>query len=107
MFGPGIGGLQQTTNYRVVLPFYIYASASFLMATLLLFLRTDLANDHYFYPPTLAITHIMALGWGTMIILGASHQLLPVLIEGKLDSDKLAYATFGFTSIGIPILVIG
>ena len=107
MFGPGIVGLQQTTNYRVVLPFYIYASVSFLAGTLLLFLRTDIANDHYFYPPTLAITHIMALGWGTMIILGASHQLLPVLIEGKLYSNRLAIMTFGFTCLGIPLLVFG
>jgi hypothetical protein len=49
----------------------------------------------------------MALGWGTMIILGASHQLLPVLIEGKLNSDLLAYLSFLFAASGIPFLVTG
>jgi len=100
-------GLQQTTSYKVVLPFYIFASLSFLVATILLVLNTDIFHQHYFHPHTLAITHVMALGWGTMMILGASHQLLPVLIEGKLDSNLLAYLTFIFTAVGIPLLAIG
>lgn len=108
MFGPVIGGaMQQTTNYRVVLPFYLYASIFFLIGAGLLLLHTDVTETHYFNPYTLAITHTMALGWGTMIIFGASHQLLPVMIEGKLSSDTLAYLTFGFAAIGIPILIYG
>lgn len=47
----------------------------------------------------------MALGWGTMIILGASHQLVPVLIEARLFSNLLAYASFVFAGLGIPLLV--
>lgn len=98
---------QQTTTYKVVLTFYVYASVSFLMGCAMLLLHTDIFNHHHFHPHTLALTHIMALGWGTMMILGASHQLLPVLIEGKLDSDILAYLTFIFTAIGIPFLIVG
>jgi hypothetical protein len=49
----------------------------------------------------------MALGWGTMIILGASHQLVPVLIERSLYSIKLAYASFVLAAIGIPMLAYG
>ncbi len=100
-------GLASTTSYKVVLPFYGYAMISFLVATLLLLAHTDIVHENNFNPYTLTITHIMALGWGTMIILGASHQLLPVLIEGKLDSDLLAYLTFVCTAIGIPILAVG
>ncbi len=108
MIGGLVGnGLQQTTSYKVVIPFYIYAAISLLIGTILLFFHTDIANQHYFHPYTLAITHTMALGWGTMIIFGASHQLLPVLVEGKLDSNLLAYLTFIFAAIGIPFLVAG
>lgn len=95
----------KNTSYQVVLPFYGYAAVSFLIATLLILSSTSAFTEHYFNPPTLAITHTMALGWGTMIILGASHQLFPVLIEGKLHSDFLAYLSFIFASLGIPILV--
>lgn len=100
-------GLSKTTSYKVVLPFYLYAAIAFLVATTILALSaTDIAK-HYFHPHTLAITHIMALGWGTMIILGASHQLVPVLIEGKLYSNKLAYISFLLAASGIPLLVYG
>src|SRR5690606_35178153 len=88
-------------------PFYAYAALSFLLACAILMINTNIVNEHYFHPQTLAITHLMALGWGTMIIMGASYQLLPVIIEGKLDSDFLAYLSFGFVAIGIPFLVIG
>ena len=107
MISPMIGGLGKTTNYKVVLPFYIYAALGFLCGTLLLLLHTDIVAVHHFNPHTLAITHTMALAWGTMIIFGASHQLLPVLIEGKLDSDVMAYLTFAFAAVGIPVLIFG
>ena len=105
MMSPMISGLQKTTNHRVVLPFYVYAALGFLAGTILLLYSTDMVGAHYFNPQALAITHTMALAWGTMIIFGASHQLLPVLIEGKLDSDLMAYLTFGFAALGIPLLV--
>lgn len=107
MFQGSATGLQQTTSYKVVLPFYFYASISFLVASLFLFVHSEVGQEHYFSPITLSITHMMALGWGTMIILGASHQLLPVIIEGKLYSTNLALITFIFTAIGIPLLVHG
>ena len=40
-----------------------------------------------------------------MMILGASHQLVPVLIEGKLFSEWLAYLSFALAGAGIPLLV--
>src|SRR5690606_37537565 len=87
--------------------FYIYASLGFLSGTILLLCSTEAVGAHYFNPQTLAITHTMALPWGSMIIFVASHQLLPVLVEGKLDSDRLAYLTFGFTAVGISLLIYG
>jgi hypothetical protein len=100
-------GLAKNTSYKVVLPFYLYAGISFFAASLLLLFSAPAFLQHYFHPHTLAITHVMALGWGTMMILGASHQLVPVLIEGKLYSNALAYLSFIAAAIGIPLLVIG
>lgn len=99
--------LVKNTSHQVVLPFYLYASISFLISTVLLFFSTEAFTQHYFHPQTLAITHSMALGWATMMILGASHQLVPVLIEGRLYSMLLAYASFALAATGIPFLVFG
>jgi hypothetical protein len=100
-------GLAKNTSYKVVLPFYLYAGIAFFIATILLVFSTPAFLQHYFHPHTLAITHMMALGWGTMMILGASHQLVPVLIEGKLYSSALAYLSFFCAGVGIPFLVVG
>jgi hypothetical protein len=108
MFAPQIGmPTTKTTSYKVILPFYLYASLSFLAGCVLLFTSNQAFLNHYFHPHILAITHTMALGWATMIILGASHQLVPVLIEGRLYSEKLAFISFVFAAIGIPLLVYG
>ena len=103
----GNNNLVKNTSHKVVLPFYLYAAFAFLVATILLFLSTSSLNQHYFNPKILAITHIMALGWGTMMILGASHQLVPVIIEGKLFSNILAHFSFITAAIGIPLLAYG
>ncbi|MCO6494436.1 MAG: cytochrome c oxidase subunit I [Bacteroidetes bacterium] len=106
MFGsPFDTNLVKTTSYKVVLPFYAYAAVWFIIATLLLLFSESNFTGHYFDFNILAITHSMALGWGTMIILGASHQLVPVLIEGELYSNKLANTSFVLAGVGIPILV--
>lgn len=97
--------LVKTTTHKVVLPFYVYAALAFLASAIMLFTSSHAFTQHYFQPHILAITHTMALGWGTMIILGSSHQLLPILIERELYSNRLAHLTFAFAAAGIPLLV--
>ncbi len=106
MFVTANSTVVRNTSHTVVLPFYIYAALSFLVATVLLFIYSSAFTQHYFHPKTLGITHTMALGWGTMIILGASHQLVPVLIEGRLFSIVLGHISFLLAALGIPLLVI-
>ena len=105
MFPSSSSGLTKNTSHQLVLPFYIYGALSLLIATILLFFSSNAFLLHYFHPHTLAITHTMALGWGTMMILGASHQLVPVLIEGKIYSEPLGFVSFFLAALGIPLLV--
>ncbi len=97
----------RNTPDTAVVPFYLYAAISFLLCTILLFVSAGSFTQHYFSPQHLAITHGMALGWGTMIILGASHQLVPVLTEKSLYSIRLAHVSFILAAAGIPLLVFG
>lgn len=108
MLGAALGGpVPHTTSHKVVIPFYAYAAASFLVATILLLIAGADFTGHWFQPRILSITHLMALGWATMIILGACHQLVPVLIGSDLYSKGLAQLSFGTAAIGIPLLVYG
>jgi hypothetical protein len=106
MFQPGAITVKNT-SYKVVLPFYLYAAFSFLAATIFLFNAAPDFTGHYFHPHILVVTHATALGWATMIILGACHQLVPVLIETKLFSNTLAYISFILAGLGIPLLLYG
>ena len=93
-----------TTPYRAVVPFYAYAALCLLATCIILFFSAEEFTGHYFQPRVLAVTHLMALCWATMIILGASHQLVPVLIESELYSDRLAIIIFLLAAAGIPLL---
>src|SRR5690554_925409 len=99
-------GIQEVPT-NIVVPFYLYASVSYLISCILLFFSAGTLWGHHFQPSILAVTHSMALGWGTMMILGASYQLIPVLIESQLKSSVLARLSFILAGIGTPFLVYG
>ncbi len=73
-----------------VLPFYATGAIAFVVLCFLLFISADSFTGHYFSPHILTIVHVAALGWGTMIIFGAAHQLLPVICEQDLYSERIA-----------------
>ncbi len=78
----------------VVLPHYAAGTIFFIVASVLLFFASgDMANS-YIGPKVLGLTHIMVLGWLTVIIFGALYQLIPVVMEIKLFSEPLAHISF-------------
>lgn len=95
---------QNAPSPRVVLPHYIFGALAFLVSMVLLFFAGGDLGAHYFSPHLLSLTHVMVLGWISMIIFGALYQLLPVLLEVKLHSEKLALATFVLFGLGLILL---
>ena len=88
----------------VVLPHYAAGAIFFIIASLLLiFASHDLANT-YIGPKILGLTHIMVLGWVTIIIFGALYQLIPVVMEVKLFSEPLAHISFYSIVVGTVLL---
>lgn len=88
----------------LVLPHYAFAAASFLALSILLLFSTDAFDGHYFHPKLLTLTHVAVLGWATMIIFGSLYQLLPVVLDCKLYSEKLGYYAFGLLGSGTILL---
>ncbi|HEX5400284.1 MAG TPA: hypothetical protein VFY06_14655 [Verrucomicrobiae bacterium] len=58
-----------------------------------------LATSHY-SPNAVAVTHLFVLGWLCSVVLGAMYQLVPVALETKLHSERLAKIQFAFHVIG-------
>ncbi len=75
----------------VVLPHYAIGAIFFIIASIMMFFSAgDMANS-YIGPKVLSMTHIIILGWITIIIFGALYQLIPVVMEIKLYSEILAH----------------
>ena len=92
---------------RAVLPFYGAAALFFILLSLLLLLHSDLLIGGYFNFHLLSLVHLAVVGWLTMLIFGAGYQLLPVICERDLYSEKLAFYSFLLLLAGIILLAGG
>lgn len=90
---------------QAVLPFFAAGAAFFLMMAVLLIVAAADMQGFYLQPHMLAIVHSAAIGWGTMVIFGASYQLLPVICGKDLYSSRLAFVSFWFLLTGAAGLV--
>ena len=89
---------------RAVLPFYATGAVMFFVLCVLMVFSPESFTRHYFTPHLLTIVHVAALGWGTMIIFGAAHQLLPVICEQDLYSEKMAAFVWYTLTLGMILL---
>lgn len=89
----------------VVIPHFVFAAVSFFILSFLLLFSGEAMTGYFLHPHLLALTHIAALGWGTMIIFGALYQLIPVVFEVPLHSETLAKTTFWTFGVGIVLMV--
>lgn len=88
-----------------IVPFYAVGALSFFLVCLLCLRAAADFPGHYFSPKILAITHLAVLGWATMIIMGASNQLIPVITEQKLYSERLPVIILFLLAFGTGLLV--
>ena len=51
--------------------------------------------------------HLLVLGWATMIAMGAVYQLINVVLQSKIYSEKLGFIHYGFFFIGVTGLLYG
>lgn len=58
-----------------------------------------LATYHY-NQYVIAVTHLFVLGWICSIVMGAMYQLVPVALETRLHSERLARWQFVFHAVG-------
>ena len=47
-------------------------------------------TGHYYHPRLLALAHTVTLGWITLAIMGASYQLMPIVLERPIWSERVA-----------------
>jgi hypothetical protein len=77
------------------------AAVAFVAAMTALPWLAPVLGGHYYHPRVLALTHLVTLGWITMSILGASYQLIPIVLERPLWSERLARWQLGVLLVGV------
>ena len=86
------------------LAYLLCAAAAFVVGSFgVAWLAPELAG-HYYHPRLLALTHTVTLGWITLAIMGASYQLIPVVLEHPIWSERLAgwqLAILGIAVLGM------
>lgn len=80
----------RTPSVTLPLAYLATAALAFVLAALALPGLGAVLAGHYYHPRLLALTHVVTLGWITLAIMGASYQLIPVVIERPLYSERLA-----------------
>lgn len=61
----------------------------------------------YRHPVTLAATHLLLLGFGVGVLMGAMHQLVPVILEVPLTRIAWSYPALALWALGTPLQAIG
>ena len=89
----------------VPLGYLVTAATAFLAASLsLAWLGPELAG-HYYHPRLLALTHTIPLGWVTLAIMGASYQLIPIVLGRPIWSERLARWQLAILAIAVTGMV--
>jgi len=96
---------QHPELYRIVRAHYLASAVCFVLIGVLFFFASADFAGHYFQPKLLAITHLAALGWVTMVIFGAAYQLVPVILETGLSGYRLPWLSFVAFLSGLVLLV--
>ena len=99
---PAPGRVPEAT---VPLRYLVAAVLAFVLAAAgVVGLARELAG-HYYHPRLAALTHTATLGWITLTIMGASYQLVPMVLERPIWSERLARWQFAALVAGVVGLV--
>ncbi len=68
-------------------------------------MRPAILATYHYNQQVIAVTHLFVLGAICSILMGAMYQLVPVALETKLYSEKLAHWQFAFHVVGFTGMV--
>ncbi|MBI5801258.1 MAG: hypothetical protein HZA92_11140 [Verrucomicrobia bacterium] len=88
------------------LQFILTGIAALLAASVWLVVRPIILAGYHYSPEVLAATHLFVLGWICSVIMGAMYQLVPVALETRLHSQRLARWHFALHVTGFIGMVV-
>lgn len=92
----------------VALPlrFILTGIAALVAGSLWLVVRPEMLATYHYNQYVISATHLFVLGWIGSVIMGAMYQLVPVALETRLHSERLAGWHYGLHAIGFIGMVV-
>ena len=88
------------------LQFILTGIVALLAGNVWLVLHPDLLATYHYNQYIIAATHLFVLGWICSVVMGAMYQLVPVALETRLHSEKLARWHFVLHVVGFVGMVV-
>lgn len=88
------------------LRFVLTGLGSLLASVVALWARPDLLATYHYNQYAVAVTHLFVLGFLASVVMGAMYQLVPVALETRLYSERLARWQFVCHLIGFAGMVV-
>ena len=102
---PQAGFSPHAPSVTLPLRFMVTGMLALFTGVSLLVLRPEMLATYHYNQYVIAATHLFVLGWICTIVMGAMYQLVPVALETKLYSEKLAAWQFVFHLVGFTGMV--
>jgi len=87
-------------SVKLPLAFMLTGLLALLVGTTWLVVRPSILAEYHYSQYVIAVTHLFVLGWICTIVMGAMYQLVPVALETKLYSERLAFWQWAFHVVG-------
>jgi hypothetical protein len=100
---PSAAGATSPHAPSILLPlrFMIAGLLALALGIAVLVIRPDILATYHYNQYVISVTHLLVLGWISTIVMGAMYQLVPVALETKLYSERLARWQFIFHLVGV------
>lgn len=85
---------------RLPLAFMLTGLVALAVGAVWLVVQPSVLATYHYNQSVIALTHLLVLGWLCSVVMGAMYQLVPVALETKLYSEKLARWQFAFHLVG-------
>jgi hypothetical protein len=86
-----------------LLPVLYFGAAhlALILAFLAILAQPGLLTEFFYQPRTVAIVHLVTLGWISLSILGALYVIGPMALRTPMPARAADYAAFGMTVVGV------
>jgi cbb3-type cytochrome oxidase subunit 1 len=99
-------GQSRLPSMTIPLRFVLLGLLSLFTGIGLLVARPDLLATYHYNQYIIAVTHLVVLGFIGSVVMGAMYQLVPVALETRLHSERLARWHFVAHAVGVVGMVV-